>query len=238
MRRLELWGDGRLLEARDVRMGAQQRADVIIDDVDLGVGGRRGPARRRPTVRPTRRRRRTSSPPTTAPGPSCRPIDRARSSSSATAIRTSRRRCRYLPNTSLFGVKADRYPADAQRRDGTDWDLIIFEGFVPATLPSTPTLVVAPPRTSPIGTVTRQADEPGHRDAVARRTDPPLRRPLDDPHRRGGAAGAAGLGAIGDPGAAGRAAALRGRPGRRTRAPCSRSSRAGPTCRCRSRFRS
>ena len=32
-RRLEVWGDGRLLEARDVRIDAQQRADVIIDDV-------------------------------------------------------------------------------------------------------------------------------------------------------------------------------------------------------------
>ena len=67
----------------------------------------------------------------------------------------------YLPNTSLFGVKADRYPADAQRRDGTDWDLIIFEGFVPATLPSTPTLVIGPPRTSPIGTVTGKLTNPG-----------------------------------------------------------------------------
>src|SRR6188474_1348386 len=32
-RRLELWGDGRLLESRDVDVDAQQRADVIIDDV-------------------------------------------------------------------------------------------------------------------------------------------------------------------------------------------------------------
>ena len=29
----------------------------------------------------------------------------------------------------------DHYPADAVRTDGTDWDLIIFEGAVPATLP-------------------------------------------------------------------------------------------------------
>ena len=67
----------------------------------------------------------------------------------------------YLPNSNLFGVKPDRYPADAQRRDGTNWDLIIFEGFVPATLPKTPTLVIAPPRTSPVGDVTGKLTNPG-----------------------------------------------------------------------------
>ena len=115
----------------------------------------------RPTARPTRRRRPTSSPPTTGPGRSCRRIGSGRSCSSATAIRISRRPCPTSRTSSLFGVKPDRYPADAQRRDGTDWDLIIFEGFVPATLPSTPTLVIAPPRTSPIGTVTGKLTNPG-----------------------------------------------------------------------------
>ena len=36
-RRLELWGDGQLLESRDVDVDAQQRADVIIDDVPESV---------------------------------------------------------------------------------------------------------------------------------------------------------------------------------------------------------
>ena len=64
-RRVELWGDDRLLEVRDVPLEAQARADVIIDDIPPDVGtvevrlvgqrpGRRdrpGPAgRRRPRL--------------------------------------------------------------------------------------------------------------------------------------------------------------------------------------------
>ena len=49
MRRLELWGDDRLLEVRDVRLEAQARSDVIVDDLPRDVGDGRGPARRRPT---------------------------------------------------------------------------------------------------------------------------------------------------------------------------------------------
>ena len=159
-RRLELWGDGLLLEARDVRMGALQRADVIIDDVDLSVevvevrlvaaGGSSD----------------SSSPP-----------DQLAADDRAWAIVPPERKreillvgegdpyletaLSYLPNSNLFGVKPGRYPADAQRRDGTDWDLIIFEGFVPATLPRTPTLVIAPPTTSAIGEVSGKLTNPG-----------------------------------------------------------------------------
>ena len=160
MRRLEVWGDGRLLEARDVRIGAQQRADVIIDDVDLSVG-----------VVEVRLVAADGSPdPSTPPDqlaaddrawaivPPDRPREILLVGDGDPYLETA---LSYLPNTSLFGVKPDRYPADAQRRDGTDWDLIIFEGFVPATLPSTPTLVIAPPRTSPIGTVTGKLTNPG-----------------------------------------------------------------------------
>src|SRR4029077_7640894 len=37
-RRLEVWGDDRLLEARDVQLDAQARSDVVIDDVPTDVG--------------------------------------------------------------------------------------------------------------------------------------------------------------------------------------------------------
>ena len=64
-RRVELWGDGRLLEVRDVLLEPQARADVVIDDVPRDIGAvevrltgsrrdrhhRTGPARvRRPRV--------------------------------------------------------------------------------------------------------------------------------------------------------------------------------------------
>ena len=61
-RRLELWGDGSLLEVRDVPLEAQARADVIVDDIDRDVRTRRGPPRRqrsgrRDGARPAGRRR-------------------------------------------------------------------------------------------------------------------------------------------------------------------------------------
>jgi Ca-activated chloride channel homolog len=160
MRRLEVWGDGLLLEARDVRMGAQQRADVIIDDVELGVG----------VVEVRLVAGEGSSDAATPPDqlaaddrawaivPPDRPREILLVGDGDPYLETA---LSFLPNTSLFGVKTARYPADAQRRDGTDWDLIIFEGFVPATLPSTPTLVIGPPRTSPMGTVTGKLTNPG-----------------------------------------------------------------------------
>jgi hypothetical protein len=67
----------------------------------------------------------------------------------------------YLPGTNLFGVAPDRYPADARRTDGTDWDLIIFEGFLPDELPATPILAIAPTASSPLGTVTGTLTNPG-----------------------------------------------------------------------------
>ena len=39
----------------------------------------------------------------------------------------------YLPNTELYGTTPARYTRDVVRRDGSPWDLIIFEGFVPTT---------------------------------------------------------------------------------------------------------
>ena len=71
---LELWGDDRLLEVRDVRLDAQARADVIIDDIPRDV--RTVEVRlvgARPGGRP---RRRTSWPSTTGRGRSSRPTGR------------------------------------------------------------------------------------------------------------------------------------------------------------------
>ena len=238
MRRLELWGDGLLLEARDVRM-------------DAAAAGRRDHRRRRPAASAVVEVRLVAADGSSDPA---KPPDQLAVDDRAWAIVPPDRKreillvgegdpyletaLSYLPNSNLFGVAPGRYPADAQRRDGTDWDLIIFEGFVPATLPTTPTLVIAPPSTSPVGDRVGQADEPGHRDALPGRADPSLRRPLDDPHRRSGQARAAGLGPIGDSGTQGRAAPVRRVPGRRPDRPSSPSSRAAPTCRSRSRSRS
>ena len=159
-RRLELWGDGRLLEARDVQMDAQQRADVIIDDVPQDV-----------SVLEVRLVSGDGSSDAATPPDQLAADDRAWA-----VVPPDREReillvgegdpyletaLSFLPNTQLFGIAPDRYPADARRTDGTDWDLIIFEGYVPATLPSVPTLAIRPPETSALGDVTGKLTNPG-----------------------------------------------------------------------------
>ena len=157
-RRLELWGDGLLLESRDVDIDAQQRADVIIDDVDGDVEV--------VEVRLVARDPADTAPPDLLAADdrawAIVPPDRDREillvGDGDPFLETA---LSYLPNTALFGVKPDRYPQDARRTDGTEWDLIIFEDFVPAELPAAPTLLVAPTRTSPLGTVTGSLEDPG-----------------------------------------------------------------------------
>jgi Ca-activated chloride channel family protein len=159
-RRLELWGDGRLLEARDVQMDAQQRADVIIDDVPRDV-----------SVLEVRLVAADGSSEAASPADQLAADDRAWA-----VVPPDREReillvgegdpyletaLSFLPNTQLFGLTPDRYPADARRTDGTEWDLIIFEGYVPATLPDVPTLAIRPPETSALGDLAGKLTNPG-----------------------------------------------------------------------------
>ena len=212
-RRLELWGDGQLLESRDVDVDAQQRADVIIDDVPESV-----------SVVEVRLVNQEQPDEDVAPDELAAddrawaivPPDRARNvllvGEGDPFLETA---LSYLPNTNLFGVKPDRYPADARRTDGSDWDLIIFEGAVPDTLPDVPTLARRAARDEPARDRPGEAREPRDRVAVAGRADPALRRPDDHPHLRGRPARPPGLGPERDPRTEGRAAPLRRRPGQR-----------------------
>ncbi len=67
----------------------------------------------------------------------------------------------YLPDTELWGTTPARYADDVRRPDGSPWDLVIFEGSLPAVLPTTPILAIAPPASSPLGTVTGTLANPG-----------------------------------------------------------------------------
>ncbi|HXG39427.1 MAG TPA: hypothetical protein VNJ28_00660, partial [Candidatus Limnocylindrales bacterium] len=63
----------------------------------------------------------------------------------------------YLPNVELYGVAPDEYgPATRPEL----FDLIVFEGTLPATLPAKPILAIDPPRSSPLGEVTGRLAEP------------------------------------------------------------------------------
>jgi Ca-activated chloride channel family protein len=97
-RRLEVWGDGRLLEARDVKLDPQSRSDVGIDDLPRDVPT---PVRRQPA--PTARQRLTTWPSTIGPGPSSRRTASAKSFSSVPATRTSRRPSRTCPTRRFTG---------------------------------------------------------------------------------------------------------------------------------------
>jgi Ca-activated chloride channel homolog len=162
-RRIELWGDGNLLEARDVSMDAQQRADVIIDNVGdaahpVGVVEVRLVARQAPADAGTPPDQLAADDRAWAVVPPDRPREILLVGAGDPYLETA---LSYLPNSKLFGVGPDRYPQDAQRTDGTDWDLIIFEGALPATLPSVPILAIAPPTSSPLGSVGGKLTDPG-----------------------------------------------------------------------------
>lgn len=157
-RRIELWGDDRLLEVRDVTLEPQARADVIIDDVPEGT--------RAVEVRLVAR----------DPAATGAPDQLAVDDRAWAVIPPNRTRLilvvgdgdpyletalSYLPNTELYGVKASEYGPATERTDGRPWDLVIFEGTLPATLPRAPILAIAPPRTSGLGVVTGTLKDPG-----------------------------------------------------------------------------
>ena len=157
-RRLELWGDGSLLEVRDVPLEAQARANVIVDDIDRSVR--------------TLEVRLVGSDPAVVTAPDQLAVD----DRAWAVIPPDRTRLilvvgegdpyletalSWLPNVELFGVAPNEYGPKTQRQDGRPWDLVIFEGFLPATLPHSPILAIAPPRTSDLGQVAGKLTNPG-----------------------------------------------------------------------------
>ena len=157
-RRLELWGDGSLLEVRDVPLEAQARANVIVDDIDRNVR--------------TLEVRLVGSDPAVVTAPDQLAVD----DRAWAVIPPDRTRLilvvgegdpyletalSYLPNVELFGVAPNEYGPKTRRQDGRPWDLVIFEGFLPATLPRSPILAIAPPRTSDLGQVAGRLTNPG-----------------------------------------------------------------------------
>jgi VWA domain-containing protein len=160
-RRVELWGDGILLEARDLFLEAQSRADVSIDDVprEVGVvevrlvaGGETVSGGNGATVAPDRLAADDRA-------WAIVPLDRLRRvllvSDGDPYLQTA---LSYLPSSELYAVTPAEYgPATHPEL----FDLVIFEGKVPAELPKTATLAIAPAATSPLGEVTGTLKQPG-----------------------------------------------------------------------------
>jgi Ca-activated chloride channel family protein len=157
-RRVELWGDGRLLEVRDLLLEPQARAVVIIDDVPRDIGA--------VEVRLTGPDPDVTTPPdqlaTDDHAWAVIPPDRTRLilvvGDGDPYLETA---LSYLPNVELYGVTPAEYGPATEREDGRPWDLVIFEGFLPTALPATPILAIAPPRTSPLGDVAGTLRNPG-----------------------------------------------------------------------------
>jgi len=152
--RVELWGDGRLLEARDLFLDPVSRADVGIDDVPLDV--------RVLEVRLAGDDQLALDDRAWAVVPPDRLLRILLVSEGDPYLETA---LSFLPNAELYGVKPADYGAGTKPEL---FDLVIFDAGLPATLPRVPTLAIAPPRTSPLGTVTGSL------------TDPALGRPAPD----------------------------------------------------------
>ncbi|HEY7591219.1 MAG TPA: VWA domain-containing protein [Candidatus Limnocylindrales bacterium] len=158
-RRIEVYADGVLLEARNVFMDPQQRADVVIDDI---------------TQQNTRRvdvieiRLVGESTDSDAAPDQLAIDDRAWAVVPSDELRQIllvgdgdpylETALSYLPNTELYG----RATKDYDSTTGLDeFELIIFEDFLPRVLPDTAVLAIAPPRSGPLGDVTGTLTNPG-----------------------------------------------------------------------------
>ncbi len=173
-RRIELYADGVLREARTITLDPQRRTDVSIDDID-------DPAHPASVVEV-----RLTAPDPGAGSSVAPSADHLAVDDRAWAVVPPAQLRRillvgagdpyletaisYLPDTELYGVKPDAYgPATHPEK----FDLVIFEGWLPATLPARPILAIAPPVSSALGTVTGTLSNPaiGSLDA----SDPALR---------------------------------------------------------------
>jgi hypothetical protein len=151
-RRLQLYGDGVLLEARDLTLDAQTRSEAIIDDVPVGVR----------VVEVRLDRGEGSAADALALDDrawAIVPPDRLRRillvSEGDPYLETA---LTFLPNAELYGVAPKDYGAATHPEL---FDLIIFEGSVPAELPPTAVLAIAPKTTSALGEVIGSLKDPG-----------------------------------------------------------------------------
>jgi hypothetical protein len=151
-RRLQLYGDGVLLEARDILLDPQTRSEAIIDDipVDVEVVEVRLDAEAEGAADALALDDRAWA---------VIPPDRLRRillvSEGDPYLETA---LTYLPNTELYGVSAADYGPSTHPEL---FDLVIFEGTVPDELPPTAVLAIAPTETNVLGEVVGTLKDPG-----------------------------------------------------------------------------
>ena len=150
-RRIQLYADGVLRDSRTLLLDPQRKTDISIDDID-------DPDHPASVIEVRLVARDETS--TAAPDPLA-VDDRAWAIVPPARLRTVllvgdgdpylETALSYLPETELYGVTPDAYGPGTRPEL---FDLIIFEDFLPTELPSRPILAIAPPASSPLGTVT------------------------------------------------------------------------------------
>ncbi len=156
-RQVQVFADGQLRDSRTLRLDPQRRTDVSIDDIDdpdhpasvvevrlVGPDGATTPAdalgvddRAWAVVPPNEKRQVLLA---GEPDPYLE-----------TALS-------FLPDTELYFRDGDEWST----LTGLDeYELVIFNRFLPPTLPAIPTLAIAPPRTTDLGTLTGTLTNPG-----------------------------------------------------------------------------
>ena len=173
MRRLQIIVDGVPITARDLALGPLSRSEVVINEIppDSRV------IEARLTV------------PTDGASGEAGPADQLALDDAAWAVVPADRVRRILlvgegnvylqnalsllPKVELYGVTPAEYPTTT----GKDlFDLFVFDGWLPPELPDRPVLAIAPPATSPLGTVTGTLEMP---DVGEPPPDEPLLRDVD-----------------------------------------------------------
>ncbi len=174
-RRVEIYADGVLREARTLALDPQRRTDVSINDID-------------DVTHPASvvEARLTSPDPAALTSGATAGRDDLAVDDTAWAVVPPAALHRillvgpgdpyletaltYLPDTELYGAKPAAYGPSTHPEK---FDLVIFEGWLPDTLPAGPILAIAPPASSPLGAVSGTTANPalGRLDA----SDPVLR---------------------------------------------------------------
>jgi len=157
-RKIEVYADRSLREARTVTLEPQVRTDVAVDDID-------DPDHPAAVVEV---RLTNADDAATAPADALALDDRAWAIIPPAQLRTIllvsdgdpylETALSYLPDTELYGVTPAEYGPQTKPEL---FDLIIFEGALPAELPAKPILAIAPARTSALGEVSGTLTNPG-----------------------------------------------------------------------------